>query len=129
MAAQALAELVKNDRGQSRDLATGVTKKNVVRAVEVVAGKLGNTKAVCRKCYIHPEIINAYLDGSLIGNLAARAEKMANHGHGLRPEEASVLKLLRQRLVDARKARAKQPRTVVEALRRSLKTGQQRKAS
>ncbi len=40
-------------------------KRNVVKAIELVARKLGNTKAVCRKCYIHPAVLNAYLDGSL----------------------------------------------------------------
>src|SRR5216117_2213796 len=41
-------------------------KRFMVDAVESVAKKLGNTKAVCRKCYIHPEVFNAYLDGSLV---------------------------------------------------------------
>jgi DNA topoisomerase-1 len=42
------------------------TKKNVTRAVEQVAARLGNTPAICRKCYIHPEVVNAYLDGGLL---------------------------------------------------------------
>src|SRR5206468_136708 len=37
-------------------------KKNVVRAIEEVAERLGNTPAVCRKCYVHPDVIDAYLD-------------------------------------------------------------------
>ena len=41
-------------------------KRNVVRAIEHVAGRLGNTKAVCRKCYIHPAVIDAYLQKSLM---------------------------------------------------------------
>lgn len=40
-------------------------KKNVVSAVERVADRLGNTVAVCRKCYIHPAVFDAYADGSL----------------------------------------------------------------
>jgi DNA topoisomerase-1 len=40
-------------------------KKNVLRAVESVAKRLGNTKAVCRKCYIHPAILEAYQSGEL----------------------------------------------------------------
>src|SRR5581483_4035244 len=40
-------------------------KKNVVQAVEAVAKLLGNTPAVCRKCYIHPAIFDGYLDGTL----------------------------------------------------------------
>jgi len=43
------------------------TKRNVVRAIEQVAARLGNTKAVCRKCYIHPAILEAYAAGKKIG--------------------------------------------------------------
>jgi DNA topoisomerase-1 len=42
---------------------TAQARRNVVRAVEAVAKRLGNTKAVCRKSYIHPAIFDAYLDG------------------------------------------------------------------
>ena len=41
-------------------------RSNVVQAVEAVAKMLGNTPAVCRKCYIHPAIFDGYLDGSLL---------------------------------------------------------------
>ena len=36
-----------------------------MQAIEAVADALGNTKAVCRKCYIHPEIVESYLEGEL----------------------------------------------------------------
>jgi DNA topoisomerase-1 len=52
-------------------------KSNVVRAVESVAKALGNTKAVCRKCYIHPAILQSYLDGQLSQFLAAKANDLA----------------------------------------------------
>ena len=42
-------------------------KRNIVRAVDAVARQLGNTKAVCRKSYIHPAIFDAYLDGLPLG--------------------------------------------------------------
>jgi len=42
-------------------------KRNIVRAVEVVAKRLGNTRSVCRKSYIHPAIFEAYLEGTRIG--------------------------------------------------------------
>ncbi len=51
-------------------------KKNVVQAVEAVAGLLGNTPSVCRKCYIHPAIFDGYLDGSLLEGLKQRAEEV-----------------------------------------------------
>ena len=40
-------------------------KRNIVEAVDHVAARLGNTRAVCRACYIHPAIIDAYGDGTL----------------------------------------------------------------
>jgi len=74
-------------------------KRFMVAAVESVAKKLGNTKAVCRKCYIHPEVFNAYLDGSLIQTLRTEVEReLSGPLRGLRPAEAAVLVLLQQRL-------------------------------
>lgn len=64
-------------------------KKNVVRAVEQVAQRLGNTKAVCRKCYIHPSIIERYLKASLQPSTTPPARR------GLHPEEAALVALLR----------------------------------
>jgi DNA topoisomerase-1 len=72
-------------------------KKNVVRAVEVVAKELGNTKAVCRKCYIHPAILDAYMDGSLVQTLKQRTRQMRASGK-LTGEQAGVLGFLEGRL-------------------------------
>jgi DNA topoisomerase-1 len=74
-------------------------KKNVVRAIEAVAERLGNTPTVCRKCYVHPEIINTYLDGTMLESLKQIADReMSENLHDLRPEEAAVLGLIQQRL-------------------------------
>ncbi len=74
-------------------------KKNLVAAIERVAERLGNTPSVCRKCYVHPEVIGAYLDGSMLRTLQQRAEDEMADGLGtLRPEEAAVVALLQQRL-------------------------------
>ena len=54
-------------------------KRNITRAIEHVAERLGNTPTVCRKCYIHPEVINAYLDGTLITTLRQRAAQAITH--------------------------------------------------
>ena len=75
-------------------------KKNIVAAIETVAGRLGNTPSVCRKCYIHPAILESYIDGSMLESLRQRAEeelKSENLG-SLKPEEAAVVGLLRERL-------------------------------
>ena len=79
-------------------------KKNVVEAVKRVAERLGNTPAVCRSSYIHPVILDSYLDGSMLESLRQRAaDELAEAGHELRPEEAAALGLLQARL--AREAR------------------------
>lgn len=70
-------------------------KKNVVQAIERVAKRLGNTRAVCRKCYIHPIILNSYLDGALAERLERKAGKILSRSiRHLPPEEAAVLALI-----------------------------------
>ena len=80
-------------------------KRNVAEAVASVAKRLGNTKAVCRKCYIHPAILEAYMDGSMLKTVAARARRAARKVGDLTEPEAAVLGLLQRRL--ARESRAK----------------------
>lgn len=52
-------------------------KRNVMRAIEIVARQLRNTTAVCRKCYVHPAILESYLEGSLHEALRGRSEEAA----------------------------------------------------
>jgi DNA topoisomerase-1 len=66
-------------------------KANVRAAVDAVAERLGNTPAICRKCYVHPEIFTAYLEGVL----ALRSRKPAG---GLEAAERSALAFLERRL-------------------------------
>jgi DNA topoisomerase-1 len=74
-------------------------KKNVVRAIESVAKQLGNTPSVCRKCYVHPAVIDSYIGGQMMKTLEKRVEKeIAHHPHGLREEEQALLRLLHKRL-------------------------------
>jgi DNA topoisomerase-1 len=74
-------------------------KKNIVRAIESVAEKLGNTPSICRKCYVHPAVLDAYLDGTMLQALQQRAqEELVKDIKALRPEEAAVVALLQQRL-------------------------------
>lgn len=74
-------------------------KKNVVEAVKRVAERLGNTPAVCRSSYIHPGILGAYLDGSMLETLRQRAaDELAEKGGELEAAEAAALGLLQARL-------------------------------
>ena len=74
-------------------------KHAVVRAVERVAKHLGNTPAVCRRCYIHPEIFEGFLDGTLLATLAAKTGAyLIEEIEGMSAEEAAVAAFLRLRL-------------------------------
>jgi len=61
--------------------------------------RLGNTPTICRKCYVHPEVLNSYMDGNFVLELKSQAESvLRNTVQRLKPEEAAVLALLRARL-------------------------------
>lgn len=73
---------------------TGGTKASIARACAIVAVRLGNTAAVCRKSYIHPAVVEAYESGALprLMRNAARRKRP----RGLFPDEAAVLTILGQ---------------------------------
>lgn len=74
-------------------------KKNLVDAIEHVAERLGNTPAVCRKCYVHPVVLSSYLDGATVEVLKEKSEKVLRKDlASLNPEEAAVLAFVQQRL-------------------------------
>ena len=76
-----------------------LAKKNVRAAIERVAARLGNTTTICRKCYIHPEVLTSYLDGRLLDEIEVEVEaELRDDLARLRPEEAAVLALLNKRL-------------------------------
>lgn len=74
-------------------------KKNIVRAIEWVAHRLGNTPAVCRKAYVHPAVLNAYVEGTLLQTMQQEIEKEPPAElDGLDLQEAAVLAVLEKRL-------------------------------
>jgi DNA topoisomerase I len=95
LAALALKEL------ESFDTAAQA-KGNLRAAIERVAARLGNTPTICRKCYVHPEVLNSYLDGNLALEIKSEVEsELRNELAGLQPEEAAILAMLRGRLKQA----------------------------
>jgi len=93
LAAMALTELQK---AASQTAA----KRNIRDAIQKVAARLGNTPAICRRCYVHPEILGAYIEGCLM----LEVEEVARKGlPSLQSEELAVLKFLRSRLAPALK--------------------------
>ena len=98
LAAQMLAALERFDTEAKN-------KKEIVRAVEAVAKQLGNTPAICRKCYVHPAVLEGYLDGSLVESLKAQTDEILDHPHsGLSAEEVAVTAFLSRRLDEAIRA-------------------------
>ena len=101
LAAQALKELASFDT-------KAAARKNLVEAVKSVAKRLGNTPSVCRKCYVHPQIFDAYLDGNLLSTLKEPVEtEFRDQVPTLTAQEGAVLTLLRDRLSRAKQARPK----------------------
>jgi len=70
-------------------------RRNIVRAVEEVAARLGNTPTVCRKSYVHPAVFSLYLEGNLAEALARiDGRELQELATRLQPEEAAVMALL-----------------------------------
>jgi DNA topoisomerase I len=74
-------------------------KKNVTQAIKTVALHLGNQPATCRKYYVHPAILNAYLNASLHEVMAKHSEAMVESAHALRPAELAVVAMLELQLI------------------------------
>jgi DNA topoisomerase I len=74
-------------------------KKNVVQAIKDVAGRLGNTPSVCRKCYVHPAVLDTYFGGEMLKTVKKHVEEeTAASPPALRQEEVTLLHLLQKRL-------------------------------
>lgn len=105
-------------------------KKNIVRAIESVAEKLGNTPSICRKCYVHPAVLEAYLDGAVLDVLRERTEKKLQEDlHALQPEEAAVLAMLQQRLLREQESDAQRAGAGKDAGKPASRKAAPRKAS
>lgn len=123
LAAMALQEMQSFD-GQA------ATKKNLKLAIEQVASRLGNTPTICRKCYIHPEILTSYFDGQLELNIKDQVEEeLRERLTTLKPEEAAVLALLEGRLKKTTKDRLRDSLAVVGEIKRPVTRKARKKAA
>jgi DNA topoisomerase-1 len=97
-------------------------KGNIVRAVESVAKMLGNTPSICRKCYVHPEVLESYLQGTTIDTLRQRSRRAAAaESSALKPEEEAVMRLLRTRLQSAAQRGPTKAKDLMKALEKSVR--------
>ena len=111
--------------GALRDIGPSENEKesnaNVVRAIDQVAKRLGNTRAVCRKYYVHPTIIEAYLDGFVLPPAIPDERHLprdATRGPGLRRDEIAVVELLRGRSNHQTRSAVRQARSAGRTVRR-----------
>jgi DNA topoisomerase-1 len=75
--------------------------RNILRAIDAVAERLGNTRAVCRKYYVHPELLRAYLMGVTVPLPevpGSRRDRRRQREAALRRDEIIVLQFLRERI-------------------------------
>jgi DNA topoisomerase-1 len=78
-------------------------KKNVVQVIRAVAARLGNTPAVCRKCYVHPAVLECYMDGGILNPTKHQADEDGKDlAQQMQEEEMALMKLLKRRLAAAR---------------------------
>ena len=74
-------------------------ERNMIRAIDAVAKRLGNTRTVCRKYYVHPGLVRAYLEGLTAPLPSNRLPHHARREHpaaALRREEVAVLQFLQE---------------------------------
>jgi DNA topoisomerase I len=73
-------------------------KKNVVQAIQSVAERLGNTPSVCRKCYVHPAVLENYMSGMMKSVLKRSSPRRgALAVHALDEEEKALIRLLNRK--------------------------------
>ena len=88
-------------------------------AIERVAARLGNTPTICRKCYIHPEVLNAYVEGDLLLEIKEKVEEELREDLArCKPEEAAVLAMLEARLKRTLEGSLKESLAAVKKKRR-----------
>jgi DNA topoisomerase-1 len=79
-------------------------ERNMIQAVDAVAKRLGNTRAVCRKYYVHPGLVRAYLQGLTAPLAFALPPQRARREHptaALRRDEVAVLQFLQEDAAEA----------------------------
>lgn len=90
--------------------AATAARRNVNSAIGIVAERLGNTPAVCRRSYVHPGVVDAYLEGSIGRAMLEAAEEAPEPPETpTRDEELAVIRLLERQLRRRRRAERRGP--------------------
>jgi DNA topoisomerase-1 len=89
------------------------SKRQIVAAIKQVSARLGNTPAVCRRCYVHPDVLASYTDGRLVTVKTGGERRTRAAATALSDEERAVLRLLRSKRPAARRRRLPSPATAL----------------
>jgi DNA topoisomerase-1 len=90
-----LAGVELRDMGPAKTQAEA--KKNILRAIDAVSERLGNTRTVCRKYYVHPALLHAYMQGLTAApspSMTARRSRRKPPVAALRRDEVAILQFL-----------------------------------
>jgi DNA topoisomerase-1 len=85
-------------RARGRAASRREADRNVIEAIDKVCERLGNTRTVCRKYYVHPALISAYLLGETVSQPPVMRKTRRKRGAALRRDEVLVLQFLQERL-------------------------------
>lgn len=114
-----LAAVALSAAGPARTQSAG--KRAIVDAIKQASERLGNTPSVCRKCYVHPGVLELYLRGKVVPKLRLSAVSARAK---LRPDERAVISFLRKHLEIVRREQA--PGGLVNVLRKSVRAAKRR---
>jgi DNA topoisomerase-1 len=102
-------------------------KRALVDAIKQASERLGNTPSVCRKCYVHPGVLDAYLRGKVVPKLRlANVSELSSSRAKLRPDERAVVSFLRRHLDVVKREQA--PGGLVNVLAKSVKAAAKKRA-
>jgi DNA topoisomerase I len=73
-------------------------KRNVVQAIKSVASRLGNTPSVCKKCYVHPAVLDSYMSGAMLKTFKRQVQEQDSDSRELQRRELDLLDLLRRQI-------------------------------
>jgi DNA topoisomerase-1 len=81
-------------------------KKNLVGVIKDVASQLGNTPSVCRKCYVHPAVLDIYLNGGMEAAFKRKLGRgISTPSKSLQKEERALMHLLELSMRPAKRRR------------------------
>lgn len=96
-------------------------KKQITEAIKRASERLGNTPTICRKCYVHPGVLDAYVAGRVVPRIANMSARVRKIGASLHADEKAVVAFLRRYLDEMKRQQKKKQGSLTQLLTRSVK--------